>query len=434
MKFQSLSFAVLLVVALALAGCETITEPGAPEQSFDIDQDIQDLEKVFKERGVTIINYYSTEAEKAAAADKEATKTAAEANAAADEATKEAVEAKAAADKATREAADADTAAAEAAQEMTAAMAAAEVTPEDEEVKTTVETATATAEKAKDEAAEAAVAAEEATKEAAEANAAAEEVTKEAAEAAAAADRATEKAKKAAAKVDKKELRDQFLSQRLTLINIQYIKFIRRFAVEKAQLDTAADMLIVGVNLAGTLVGAASTKGILAAISAGTSASRTSINKNFFHEKTVPVLVTAMNAERKEALIPIMEGLSKSVKDYPFGRALSDLHLYYQAGTFIGALQAIQKDSGVKEDKADDEIKRLNVRPVSKELQIRRRQAANFVKTLDQAKLDSLAVALGAKTGDEALVAILRAISQAQTAKDFDVIAQQINVLFDKEI
>ena len=49
-------------------------------------------------------------------------------------------------------------------------------------------------------------------------------------------------------------------------MNIQYIKFIRRFAVDKAQLDTAADMLIIGLNLAGTLVGAASTKGILAAI------------------------------------------------------------------------------------------------------------------------------------------------------------------------
>ena len=94
-------------------------------------------------------------------------------------------------------------------------------------------------------------------------------------------------------------MRDQFISQRLTLINIQYIKFIRRFAVEKAQLDTAADVLVIGLNLAGTLVGAAPTKGILAAISGGTGASRTSINKNFFHEKTVAVLVTAMNAERK---------------------------------------------------------------------------------------------------------------------------------------
>lgn len=139
-------------------------------------------------------------------------------------------------------------------------------------------------------------------------------------------------------------------------MNIQYIKFIRKFAVEKAQLDTAADILVIGLDLAGTLVGGASTKAILAAISGGTSASRISINKNFFHEKTVPVLITAMNAQRKEALIPIFQGIGRSLDDYPFARALSDLHVYYQAGTFIGALQAIQKDSGAKEKQADSDL------------------------------------------------------------------------------
>lgn len=217
MKSQNFGFAVLFVSALALSGCETLTEPGAPDQSFDIDKDIQALEVVF-EQGPTIEDFYASPT---------------------------------------------------------------------------------------------------------------------------------------------KEKRDRFVSGRLTLMNIQYIKFIRRFAIEKAQLDTAADILIIGVNLAGTLVGAASTKGILAAISGGTAASRTSINKNFFHEQTVSVLVTAMNAERKTALVPIMKGIGKSLGDYPFARALSDLNLYYQAGTFIGALQTIQKDSGAKEKEAEEKLLKI---------------------------------------------------------------------------
>ena len=282
MKSRTIIPALLACVvgSLVLTACGTFTNPGAPDQSFDIDQDIQDLEDAFKENGVTIISYYSTVAKKATAA-------AAEAKTKAEKATKKAAEAKAAAEKATKEA-------------------------------------------------------EKAQKEAAEAKAAAKKPTKEEEE--------------ATAKDTKRGLRDQFISQRLTLINIQYIKFIRKFAVNKAQLDTAADMLVIGVNLAGTLVGSAATKGILAAISGGTSASRTSINKNFFHEKTVPVLVTAMNAERKKALVPIFVGIGKSIDEYPFARALSDLHLYYQAGTFIGALQSIQKDSGAKEKQADRDL------------------------------------------------------------------------------
>ena len=193
-------------------------------------------------------------------------------------------------------------------------------------------------------------------------------------------------------------------------MNIQYIKFIRRFAVEKAQLDTAADVLIIGVNLAGALVGAASTKGILAAISGGTAASRISINKNFFHEQTVPVLITAMNAERKTALIPIFDGIGKTLDEYPFAQALSDLNFYYHAGTFIGALQAVQKDSGVKEDVADRKII-----VIKRNIALAKKEARDRVSALLD-KIDKLpnekAMAMAKNppvVGDEVIVAGLKA-------------------------
>ena len=234
MKSQYFRFAVLLVSALTLAGCSTFTNPGAPEQSFNIDQDIQDLEEAFKEKGVTIISFYSIEAE--------------------------------------------------------------------------------------------------------------ETTEKEAAE-------ATAKLNK-----KKKESRNQFISQRLTLINIQYIKFIRQFALDKAQLDSAIDITTIGVGLAVTLVGGESVKAILGAVSTGLTGTKVTIDKNFFQEETVPVLITAMNAERKKALVPILRGRGQTLDVYSFEQALSDLHIYYQAGTFLGALQSIQKDSGVKENKADNKI------------------------------------------------------------------------------
>ncbi len=212
-----------VVGSLVVTACGTFTNPGAPEQSFNIDQDIQDLEAEFKKKQVTIVGFYATP------------------------------------------------------------------------------------------------------------------------------------------KADRLDKRNEFIGARLTLINIQYIKFIRRFAVEKAQLDSAIDITTIGVDLAVTLVGGESVKAILGAVSAGLTSTKVTIDKNFFQEKTVPVLITAMNAERKEALIPIFDGIGKSLDEYPFTRALSDLHVYYQAGTFIGALQAIQKDSGAKEEKADDKLAKFRV-------------------------------------------------------------------------
>ncbi len=71
---------------------------------------------------------------------------------------------------------------------------------------------------------------------------------------------------------------------------------------------------------------------------------------------------------------------------------------------------------------------------LGKEAVARREQAAAFVKGLDPPDQDKLATELGVPTGPGAVVNILTAISRAGTTKDFNVIAQQINVLFDKEI
>ncbi|MBW7998479.1 MAG: hypothetical protein FVQ81_18285 [Candidatus Glassbacteria bacterium] len=84
----------------------------------------------------------------------------------------------------------------------------------------------------------------------------------------------------------RKKGRDRFITGRLVLINIHYIEFIKQFAVSKAQLDSAIDIATIGVDLAITLVGAASTKAILGVVSAGMTSSKVSIDKNFFQQKT----------------------------------------------------------------------------------------------------------------------------------------------------
>jgi hypothetical protein len=156
-----------------------------------------------------------------------------------------------------------------------------------------------------------------------------------------------------------KEARDKFITGRVTLANIQYIKFVRQLTSERQLLDSAASMLTLGLNLAGTAVSAAGTKTILSAIAASVTGSKEVVDKNYYFEKTIPVLVGQMNAERKRALVPILEGMKNDLSMYPFGDAVNDTHNYYQAGTFTGALQRIQADAGAKEKKADDDLDNL---------------------------------------------------------------------------
>jgi hypothetical protein len=180
---------------------------------------------------------------------------------------------------------------------------------------------------------------------------------------------------------DRRAIRDKIINGRLSLMNLHYNQFVSHFSVTKQTLDTTADITELGLNLATTAVGGATTKTVLGAVSAGVTGSKLAIDKNFFFEKTVPVLVSSMNAQRKQTLLPIMTGIGRSTDEYPLTQALSDLDAYYFAGTFVGALQAMQADAGVKENKAEISISQI-------------RNAA-FVTTNIQSRIDVLLDRIG---------------------------------------
>lgn len=150
--------------------------------------------------------------------------------------------------------------------------------------------------------------------------------------------------------------RNRFITGRLVLINLNYFKWLRNVTADKQLLDSASDILVLSLNLAGTAVGSTEAKTILAAISAGVAGSKTTIDKYYFYEKTVPALAAAMNAQRKQVLVNIIKGLDLDLKQYPFEQAMADLNEYYQAGTFQGAITTIQADAGAKEKTATSTI------------------------------------------------------------------------------
>lgn len=74
------------------------------------------------------------------------------------------------------------------------------------------------------------------------------------------------------------------------------------------------------------------------------------------------------------------------------------------------------------------------VGPVPEDVQKHRKALADYVKTLTPAELDTLAQALHKPTGPDALTEVLKSISAATTAAQVDAIAQQIRILFGKDI
>ena len=153
--------------------------------------------------------------------------------------------------------------------------------------------------------------------------------------------------------------RDEFVVGRLTLYNLQYIKFIQGFAINRAQAQSAFDITNLTLGVANSLVGGQADHAALTAATSLLTGSRLAIDKNFFAEQTVPALVTQMNASRQAALVPILRGLKEDETGYPLSEALVDLQKYYEAGTIQGALMDVQVAAGVKKAAADRQIEQL---------------------------------------------------------------------------
>jgi len=164
-----------------------------------------------------------------------------------------------------------------------------------------------------------------------------------------------------------REARNKVISARLVMINLEYLKWLRTVIADKQLLDTATDVLNLSLNLAATVTGGETAKTVLSAVAAGISGSKTSIDKHYFYEKTMPALVAAMNAQRKTVLERILGGMNSSLEDYSFEQGITDVYEYYQAGTLTGAITAIQADAGSKEKKADEKILTL-IRPTPEEI------------------------------------------------------------------
>ncbi|HEX2855758.1 MAG TPA: hypothetical protein VHO24_21155 [Opitutaceae bacterium] len=153
--------------------------------------------------------------------------------------------------------------------------------------------------------------------------------------------------------------RDTVVYARLRAIDVTYSTFVTALAKERNIEAVATDTSVLILTGTASLIHPASTKSILAAISGGVVGVKGSIDKNLFYDKTMPVLLTQMEALRKQRLATILTGLSVPADRYSLTQALIDLEDYFQSGTVPYALMAVNAESGAASQKATKEIKEL---------------------------------------------------------------------------
>lgn len=150
--------------------------------------------------------------------------------------------------------------------------------------------------------------------------------------------------------------RDQIVRARLYAIDVNYDDFVRGLTGQQKTFAIGADLVSAGLTGAATLAKSATTKTHLTTYASAALGVRSTVDKELFYSKTLPAVVTQMDASRKTVLAKIAEGLAQSNAAYPLTAALADLQDYYTAGTLNGALNQISKDAGVKNAAAQQRI------------------------------------------------------------------------------
>lgn len=163
----------------------------------------------------------------------------------------------------------------------------------------------------------------------------------------------------------KEVYREIYGSKMLELIDLKYDNFRASLVGMRKGFDASSDILAVTLDSGAALFKPDSTKSILAALSGLTTSSKTSINKTYFYEQTLPLLISQMDANRETVLQNIYAGLKTDVTTYPLHQLRHDLTRYLHAGTVDGAItaslqQATQQKKNAQEGiqkQLEDEIK-----------------------------------------------------------------------------
>jgi len=167
------------------------------------------------------------------------------------------------------------------------------------------------------------------------------------------------KAYQDASPTEKVVLRNVYIDERVLEIDYQFNIFLMELWRENTGMDLALDVADLHTGVLTALVGSASTKAALGAVSASITGTRLAYQKRVLSDAVLPALITKMLAEREKARLLLEKNKRHDAGRYSVYAAMRDLWAYYRAGTMLGAILAITEDAGADAVEAQTEMQRI---------------------------------------------------------------------------
>jgi hypothetical protein len=157
-----------------------------------------------------------------------------------------------------------------------------------------------------------------------------------------------------AAATDKKQYRNDVIRKHLKAADAHYLDFLISLSKEMRGANFLLDVAALGLSSISAIAhGAANELSTASAIATGT---RGSLNKEVYFEKTMPAIVSAMEARRLKVLAQIERRMREDdLTQYSVEDGLGDVMRYQMAMNLDGAIQEITSAAGAKEAQAQQE-------------------------------------------------------------------------------
>ena len=154
--------------------------------------------------------------------------------------------------------------------------------------------------------------------------------------------------------------RNRLMYLAIDQMDLNFYDFQKSTRKKRAFFQTVLDILEIGASTAISITNGERAKTLIAEGLGAVQAGRTSINKNFALKDT-QILFNKMVAKRAQVLGQMLIKSVQGVDQYPFEAALIDLIGYYRAGTFDGALENLNIDTGSEAAAATKAVATLKI-------------------------------------------------------------------------
>lgn len=152
-------------------------------------------------------------------------------------------------------------------------------------------------------------------------------------------------------------MRNDVMNDLILIVDHNYYRIEKSLYGRKAWADFGGSVLVTGLSTAATLTGAEGAKTTLSALVTAIESTKTSFNKDILQGQTMIAITAQMRKLRAEKMLEIRQAMKESISDYPLSQGINDLMNYYNAGTFVAALQSLTEDAAAGKKAAEDQTK-----------------------------------------------------------------------------